>query len=119
MTPMTDWTRVERKAGPNTEFPGYNVYCWGSRALDERDWVRSFRVEAEEHDAELAVENGVLYVLFPDGSEGIEQTEARSRVRAKRAERKLLKAIRIGSNAAVKRCMAEYLLSVQPLEDSP
>jgi hypothetical protein len=66
MPQMTDWTDVKRKAGPNSDFPGFQVYCWCSMKHIERDWMRQFRAEAETQGAELAVKGGVLYVLFPE-----------------------------------------------------
>lgn len=91
---MTDWADVRRKAGPNANFSGYSVYCWCSMKHIERDWLRRFRAEAEEHGAELAVLHGHLYVLWDDGSEPPDQLKARRRVRSKRASRNLLRTVR-------------------------
>lgn len=60
---MTNWSRIRQLAGPNTEFPGKQVYCYGSLSKMTNDWYKRFKIEAEAEGFELAVLRGVVYLL--------------------------------------------------------
>lgn len=61
--PMTDWSNVRRKAHEGR-------YLWGSvthfRNDQAFDWLKRFKAQAPEHGAEVVVENGYIYVTFPE-----------------------------------------------------
>lgn len=62
----TDWTRIKRLAGPNSDFPGRQVYLFGSMArLDpSKSWLAQFRAEAEAQGLGVEVHKGHLYVTM-------------------------------------------------------
>jgi hypothetical protein len=74
-SPLTDWGRIKKAAGPNPEFPGKRVYlfCHVDRlsaykpAGDTGQWLRQFRSEAEAQGLTVEVQGSHLYVLIPEG----------------------------------------------------
>jgi hypothetical protein len=60
MTTMTNWEKIQHQAGPNTHWPGRKVYLFS-----KGEWLRAFRVEAEQHGCSLEAYQSHLYILVP------------------------------------------------------
>ena len=64
MGTVTDWDRIRLRAGPNSAFPGGQVYCYGSFRNMEQDWFEQFKNEAKDRGHEVVVTGGVVYILI-------------------------------------------------------
>lgn len=60
---VTDWDRIRLRAGPNSDFPNKQVYCYGSFSRMTNDWYTRFKIEAEAEGFEVAIHRGVVYLL--------------------------------------------------------
>lgn len=69
MSNITNWDRIARCAGPNTDVSEYPVYLFGSLSrLDPTpEWMKQFRAEAEARSYEVITYGDHLYVVVPEG----------------------------------------------------
>jgi len=60
MDPMIDWDRCRKLA-----YEGRYLFCSTARMDDPSGiWLRAFAKQAPEHNAEIVVENGYVYIMF-------------------------------------------------------
>jgi hypothetical protein len=67
---VTNWERLESRMGPNEEFPGRQVYCYGAFRNMQQDWFVQFTKEADKRGMEVLVSRGSVFVLKEEAING-------------------------------------------------
>jgi hypothetical protein len=65
---LVDWGRIKRRAGPNENWPGRPVYCFGSLAIrsqtkEDCEWLKKLRAEALQEGFDYKVFKGDIYLV--------------------------------------------------------
>lgn len=55
----TNWERIRARS-----FDGRYLFGSAEAILDDADWSRTFRADADEHGADIEVVDGYVYVVF-------------------------------------------------------